>query len=65
MSINLNDLTIRRRDFLALCRRGHAIGIDQPAAEIDKKEFDRQHQRTELLKSIEYLRKHCDAGLKT
>ena len=52
-------------DFLKLCRRGHEIEIDQPEPGMDKKEFDRQHQRTEFLKSIEYLRKHCSAGLKT
>jgi sugar phosphate isomerase/epimerase len=52
-------------DFLKLCRRGHEIEIDQPEPGMDKKEFDRQHQRTEFLKSIEYLRQHCGAGLKT
>lgn len=51
-------------DFLKLCRRGHEIGVDQPAPGTGKKEFERQHQRTEFLKSIEYLRKHCNAGLK-
>lgn len=52
-------------DFLRLCRRGHSIEIDQPEPGMDKKEFDRQHQRTEFLKSIQYLREHCNAGLKT
>jgi len=48
-------------DFLALCRRGHPIDVDLPAAGMDRKEFDRQHQRAEFLKSIEYLRR-CGAG---
>jgi sugar phosphate isomerase/epimerase len=48
-------------DFLALCRRGHAIDIDVPPEGMDHKEFDRQHQRAEFLKSIECLRQ-CGAG---
>ncbi len=51
-------------DFLKLCRRGRAIAIDQPAPGMNKKEFEQQHQRSEFLKSIEYLREHCNAGLK-
>ncbi|MCP4787312.1 MAG: TIM barrel protein [Fuerstiella sp.] len=51
-------------DFLALCRRGQASEIDMPATDMDQKEFDRQHQRAEFLKSIAYLRQHCGAGLK-
>ena len=42
------------------------LGLDGHSLRgMDKKEFDRQHQRTEFLKSIQYLRKHCSAGLKT
>jgi len=52
-------------DFLKLCRRGHPIEIDEPADGEDQKDFDRQHQRAEFLKSVEYLRRHCNAGLKT
>ncbi len=37
-------------DFLKLCRRGHAIEIDQPAPGVDAKEFEQQHQRNEFLK---------------
>jgi sugar phosphate isomerase/epimerase len=51
-------------DFLALCRRGQAVEVDQPEAGVDQKEFDRQHQRAEFLKSIAYLRNHCGAGQK-
>lgn len=49
-------------NFLKLCRRGHAIQIDKPGKGIDSKEFDRQHQRDEFLKSIAYLRRECGAG---
>lgn len=52
-------------DFLALCRRGQASEVDMPKADMDQKEFDRQHQRAEFLKSIAYLRQHCGAGQKT
>jgi len=52
-------------DFLKLCRRGNAIEIDKPPKGMDKKQFERQHQRTEFLKSINYLRRECGAGLKT
>ena len=45
-------------DFLALCRRGHAIDVDVPPEGMDRKEFDQQHQRTEFLRSIECLRRH-------
>ncbi len=45
-------------EFLALCRRGHAIDVDLPPEGMDRKEFDRQHQRAEFLKSIEYLRRN-------
>ena len=48
-------------DFLALCRRGHAIDVDVPPEGMDRKEFDQQHQRAEFLKSIECLRR-CGAG---
>ncbi|TWU31811.1 sugar phosphate isomerase/epimerase family protein [Novipirellula artificiosorum] len=52
-------------DFLALCRRGHEIGVDEPAEGVDAKKFDQQHQRGEFLKSIEYLRANCRAGLRS
>ena len=52
-------------DFLALCRRGHEIEVDEPAEGVDAKEFDQQHQRGEFLKSIDYLRRECGAGLKS
>ncbi|PHR96520.1 MAG: xylose isomerase [Blastopirellula sp.] len=45
-------------DFLALCRKGKAIGVDVPPEGMDKKEFDQQHQLKEFVKSINYLRQH-------
>jgi sugar phosphate isomerase/epimerase len=60
---NLNAADIV--DFLKLCRLGHPIEIDQPEPGMDKMEFDRNHQQAEFLKSIEYLRQHCSAGLKS
>ncbi|TWU58361.1 sugar phosphate isomerase/epimerase family protein [Rubripirellula reticaptiva] len=53
------------KDFLKLCRRGHAIEVDEPASGVNKKEFDQQHQRAEFLKSIDYLRENCNCGLKS
>ena len=50
-------------DFLKLCRRGHSIDVDKPAPGTDEKEFEQQQQRTDFLKSIDFLRKHCNAGL--
>ena len=51
-------------EFLRLCRKGHAIEVNTPEDGVDQKEFDRQHQRAEFLKSITYLRQHCGAGQK-
>jgi 3-oxoisoapionate decarboxylase len=42
--------------FLALCRKGHALEIQQPPAGTDPKEFDRQHQKSEFIRSITVLR---------
>ena len=44
--------------FLALCRKGHALEIQQPPAGTDAKEFDRQHQKSEFTRSIAALRRH-------
>lgn len=52
-------------DFLALCRRGHPIKVDQPPEGVDAKEFDKKHQLNEFLGSIDYLRRKCAAGRKT
>jgi hypothetical protein len=52
-------------DFLALCRKGQPMDLAVPPAGMSKKEFDQQHQKAELLKSFEYLRRHCNVGLKS
>jgi hypothetical protein len=44
--------------FLALCRKGHALQIQQPPAGTDAKEFDRQHQKAEFTRSIAALRRY-------
>lgn len=46
--------------FLALCRKGHALEIQQPPAGTDAKEFDRQHQKAEFTRSIAVLRRYVD-----
>lgn len=51
-------------DFLKLVRRGHPIELARAPDRMDKKAFDREHQKNELLKSISYLRKQCGAGIK-
>jgi sugar phosphate isomerase/epimerase len=50
--------------FLALVRKGSAAKIDKPTDGQNQKVFDQEHQRSEFLKSIAYLREHCGAGLK-
>lgn len=52
-------------DFLKLLRRGRPLEVAKPPAGVDQKEFDQQHQKGELLRSFEYLRHHCNVGLKT
>lgn len=51
-------------DFLKLVHRGRSTDVKEPPPGGNKKEFDRQHQQSEFLKSIRYLREHCNAGLK-
>ena len=51
-------------DFLKLLRKGQPIPLVKPPAGMDKKQFDQQHQKAELLKSFDYLRHHCNVGLK-
>ena len=52
-------------DFLKLLRSGYALEIAEPPAGTDKKAFDIEHQENELLKSLDYLRRECGAGLKS
>ena len=51
-------------DFLKLVRNGQPIETVKLPNGIDKKEFEFQLQQAELLKSIEYLRKNYNVGLK-
>jgi sugar phosphate isomerase/epimerase len=50
-------------DFLNLCRRGRPIEVVKPPSGMDVKTFEKQHQRAEFVGSIEYLRRHCKAGI--
>jgi 3-oxoisoapionate decarboxylase len=52
-------------DFLKLVRKGKPAKIDKPAEGQDQKTFDQEHERHEFLRSIAYLREHCEVGLKT
>jgi hypothetical protein len=51
-------------DFLALLRRGRPIKFDKPPAGMDQKLFDQLHQKAELVKSFDHLRKFCNVGIK-
>ena len=51
-------------DFLNLCRKGQPIPLAEPPAGMEKKLFDQQHQKAELVKSFDYLRHHCNVGLR-
>jgi sugar phosphate isomerase/epimerase len=50
--------------FLRMLRKGHALEFLEPPEGVDQKEFDIQHQQSELKASLEYLRTHCDVGLR-
>ncbi|MDX1285815.1 MAG: TIM barrel protein, partial [Draconibacterium sp.] len=52
-------------DFLRLIKKGTPQEIIAPPAGKSKKEFDIELQQSELLKSFDYLRKYCNAGLKS
>ena len=51
-------------DFLRMARQGKPIDVAKAPAGMDRKEFERQNQMEELLRSIRYLREECGAGLK-
>ncbi len=51
-------------DFLRLVRRSQALEIAYPPDGVNQKDFDIKLQQTELLKSLYYLRRNCNAGLK-
>jgi len=50
-------------DFLRLIRRGRPLEIAKPPEGTDKETFDIESQQSELLKSLEFLRRECGAGL--
>jgi sugar phosphate isomerase/epimerase len=52
-------------DFLNLAKNGKPQEIKNPPAGIKQKNFDIELQQSELLKSFEYLRINCNAGLKS
>lgn len=52
-------------DFLNLAKKGKPQEIKNPPAGINQKNFDIELQQSELLKSFDYLRRNCNAGLKS
>lgn len=50
--------------FLKLLRQGQPLEVMEPPEGVTKKAFDIEHQKSELKASLDYLRKHCNAGLK-
>jgi sugar phosphate isomerase/epimerase len=52
-------------DFLKRVREGSPQEIKKPPAGTDKKSFDIKHQESDLLRSLEFLRNECGAGLKS
>jgi sugar phosphate isomerase/epimerase len=52
-------------DFLRLIRRGRPIEIPKPPEGTDKRTFEIESQKSELQKSLQYLRSECGAGLKS
>jgi len=52
-------------DFLNLAKKETPREIIKAPLGVAQKDFDIEQQQTELLKSIEYLRKNCNAGLKS
>jgi len=52
-------------DFLKLVKQGQPLEFLKPSAGRNQKDFDIELQQFELLKSLDYLRKYCNAGLKS
>jgi 3-oxoisoapionate decarboxylase len=52
-------------DFLNLAKQGKPLEIITPPAGMTLLDFDISQQQQELLKSLDYLRRHCNAGLKS
>jgi len=51
--------------FLNMARKGKSLEIAKPPQGKSQKDFDIELQQSELLKSFDYLRKNCNAGLKS
>ena len=51
-------------DFLRIIKKGTPQEIIDPPKGMNQKEFDIEHQQSELTKSVHYLRVYCNAGLK-
>jgi len=51
--------------FLNMARKGNPLEIARPPQGKSQKEFDIELQKSELLKSFDYLRRNCNAGLKS
>jgi len=49
-------------DFLKMIKKGTPQEIINPLLGMSKKEFDIEHQQSELAKSVNYLRERCYAG---
>ena len=52
-------------DFLSLVRKGQPLEILNPPDLENQKDFDITLQQNELLKSLDFLRRYCNAGLKS
>jgi len=52
-------------DFLKLAKKGKPQKIIAPPIGMAQKDFDIELQQSELLKSFDYLRRNCNAGLKS
>lgn len=51
-------------DFLNITQKGHPIDVAKAPPGMDKKSFEMENQKDELLRSIKYLRKECNVGRK-
>jgi hypothetical protein len=51
--------------FLNLAKKGKPLEIMNAPTGINQKDFDIKLQQSELLKSFDYLRNNCNAGLKS
>ncbi len=52
-------------DFLNLAKQGKPLQIEEPPAGMTRSDFDISQQQQELLKSLDYLRRYCNAGIKS